>query len=179
MGESFSFKRELIAHIPALRAFAVSLCGKFDVADDLVQDTVLNAWAKQHSFQEGTNLKAWLFTILRNLFYSRMRKRGREVQDSDGVFSANLAVPPARGGHSGWSIRNELRRSSSDLWLCSWHYQEQGQQGEKPASGTAFHYRFRGVWAGRQRCCNHLKSFCSLNEVFGGRHGAKDKNRSL
>ena len=96
MGESFSFKRELIAHIPALRAFAVSLCGKFDVADDLVQDTVLNAWAKQHSFQEGTNLKAWLFTILRNLFYSRMRKRGREVQDSDGVFSANLAVPPAQ-----------------------------------------------------------------------------------
>lgn len=96
MGEAFSFKRELIAHLPAMRAFAVSLSGKFDVADDLVQDAMLNAWAKQHSFQEGTNLKAWLFTILRNLFYSRMRKRGREVQDSDGVFSANLAVPPAQ-----------------------------------------------------------------------------------
>lgn len=96
MGEAYSFKRELIAQLPAMRAFAVSLCGKPDVADDLVQDAVLNAWAKQDSFQEGTNLKAWLFTILRNLFYSRMRKRGREVQDSDGVFSANLAVPPSQ-----------------------------------------------------------------------------------
>lgn len=96
MGEPYSFKRELIAQLPALRAFAVSLSGKSDVADDLVQDAVMNAWAKQDSYQEGTNLKAWLFTILRNLFYSRMRKRGREVQDTDGFYSARVAVPPSQ-----------------------------------------------------------------------------------
>ena len=77
--EPYSFKRELIAQLPAMRAFAVSLCGKPDVADDLVQDALMNAWSKQDSFQQGTNIKAWLFTIVRNLFFSRMRKRGREV----------------------------------------------------------------------------------------------------
>src|SRR5690606_26360477 len=77
--ETSSFKRELLATLPSLRAFAVSLSGKHDKADDLVQDTVMKAWAKQSSFEMGTNLKAWLFTILRNEFYSQMRKRGREV----------------------------------------------------------------------------------------------------
>ena len=81
--EGTSFKREMLATLPSLRAFAVSLTGKHDKADDLVQDTVMKAWAKQSSFEMGTNLKAWLFTILRNEFYSQMRKRGREVQDSD------------------------------------------------------------------------------------------------
>src|SRR5690606_21126860 len=55
-----SFKRELLATLPSLRAFAVSLSGKHDKADDLVQDTVMKAWAKQSSFEMGTNLKAWL-----------------------------------------------------------------------------------------------------------------------
>jgi RNA polymerase sigma-70 factor, ECF subfamily len=96
MEQSFSFKRELIAQLPAMRAFAVSLSGRADVADDLVQEAVMNAWAKQSSFSEGTNLKAWLFTILRNVFYSRLRKRGREVQDTDGVFSSRVAVPPSQ-----------------------------------------------------------------------------------
>ena len=64
--ESTSFKRELLATLPSLRAFAVSLSGKHDKADDLVQDTVMKAWAKQSSFEMGTNIKAWLFTILRN-----------------------------------------------------------------------------------------------------------------
>ena len=93
----FSFKKELIAKIPSMRAFAMSLCGRPDVADDLVQDALMNAWAKQESFQEGTNIKAWLFTIVRNLFYSRMRKRGREVQDSEGIFQERMAVAPAQG----------------------------------------------------------------------------------
>ncbi|MFK4825254.1 RNA polymerase sigma factor [Paenochrobactrum sp. BZR 588] len=92
------FKRDLLAALPNLRAFAISLIGQTDKADDLVQDTVLKAWAKQDSFESGTNIKAWLFTILRNEFYSQMRKRGREVQDSDGVFSDNLAVHPEQYG---------------------------------------------------------------------------------
>ncbi|WDR04999.1 RNA polymerase sigma factor [Devosia rhodophyticola] len=93
-----SFKREMLATLPSLRAFAVSLTGKHDKADDLVQDTVMKAWAKQSSFEMGTNIKAWLFTILRNEFYSQMRKRGREIQDSDGAFTERLSVHPAQYG---------------------------------------------------------------------------------
>jgi len=96
--EAPNFKRELLATLPSLRAFAVSLSGRHDKADDLVQDTVMKAWAKQESFELGTNIKAWLFTILRNEFYSQMRKRGREVQDSDGLFTERMAVHPAQYG---------------------------------------------------------------------------------
>ena len=84
--------------IPSLRAFAISLTQNNDRADDLVQETLVKAWDKQASFQLGTNLKAWLFTILRNEFYSQMRKRGREVQDSDGAITARLAVHPSQHG---------------------------------------------------------------------------------
>lgn len=92
------FKRDLLSALPSLRAFAISLIGKHDKADDLVQDTILKAWAKQDSFELGTNIKAWLFTILRNEFYTQMRKRGREVQDSDGLMTEQLAVHPSQYG---------------------------------------------------------------------------------
>lgn len=96
--EGLTFKREMISTLPNLRAFAISLIGSPDRADDLVQDTIMKAWAKQKSFTPGTNLKAWLFTILRNEFYSQMRKKGREVQDSDGYFAERMAVHPAQYG---------------------------------------------------------------------------------
>ena len=98
MAVSAEFKTDLLSTIPSLRAFAVSLAQNADRADDLVQETLVKAWDKQASFQPGTNLKAWLFTILRNEFYSQMRKRGREVQDSDGLMTARLAVHPAQHG---------------------------------------------------------------------------------
>ncbi|MFN0263635.1 RNA polymerase sigma factor [Tepidamorphus sp. 3E244] len=91
--ESLGFKTELLQHIPNLRAFAMSLAGTHDRADDLVQDAIMKAWAKQESFQMGTNMRAWLFTILRNEFYSRMRKRGREVSDADGTLSMAVHAP--------------------------------------------------------------------------------------
>src|SRR6478752_4615353 len=93
-----SFKRELLSALPSLRAFAISLIGRHDRADDLVQDTIMKAWAKQDHFEMGTNMKAWLFTILRNELYSQMRKRGREVQDSDGHFTESLAHHPEQYG---------------------------------------------------------------------------------
>ena len=74
------FKRSMLACLPSLRAFAVSLCKRHDYADDLVQDTIMKAWAKKESFEHGTNMKAWLFTILRNHFRSEYRKRRREVE---------------------------------------------------------------------------------------------------
>lgn len=92
------FKREMLAALPNLRAFAVSLVGRHDRADDLVQDTIMKAWAKQDSFEIGTNIKAWLIKILLNSFYSQMRKNGREVQDSDGILTERLSVHPAQHG---------------------------------------------------------------------------------
>ncbi|MGB6119349.1 MAG: sigma-70 family RNA polymerase sigma factor [Mesorhizobium sp.] len=98
MTDAADFKAGLLAAIPNLRAFAVSLTHSSDRADDLVQETLVKAWDKQRSFEPGTNLKAWLFTILRNEFYSQMRKRGREIQDSDGIMTAKLAVHPSQPG---------------------------------------------------------------------------------
>lgn len=97
-GAPFSFKREMLAALPSLRAFAVSLSRRQDRADDLVQETVMKAWGKQESFQPGTNMRAWLFTILRNEFYSQMRRKGRELPDPDGVFAGNLATHPEQYG---------------------------------------------------------------------------------
>jgi RNA polymerase sigma-70 factor (ECF subfamily) len=94
-----SLKDELGAQIPRLRAFAVSLCGSVTLADDLVQEALLRAWANSEKFQPGTNLRAWLCTILRNVFYSQYRKRSREVQDSDGVFSRAIAVGGNQESH--------------------------------------------------------------------------------
>lgn len=98
-GPSPSLRTELTKAIPNLRAFAMSLCGNPTRADDLVQEALLKAWDHHASFQEGTNLKAWLFTILRNLYFSEHRKRRREVEDADGHLSAQLAVAPEQLGH--------------------------------------------------------------------------------
>jgi RNA polymerase sigma-70 factor (ECF subfamily) len=93
------FRDGLLAAIPSLRAFAISLIGRTDRADDLVQETLTKAWSHHASFQPGTNLRAWLYTILRNEFYSQMRKKGREVEDVDGTYSRNLGVHPEQHGH--------------------------------------------------------------------------------
>jgi RNA polymerase sigma-70 factor (ECF subfamily) len=87
----------LLAAVPNLRAFAVSLTGNFDRADDLVQDTLLRALSHIDRFERGTNLHAWLFTILRNLFHSEYRKRKREVEDPDGSYAAQLRTAPEQG----------------------------------------------------------------------------------
>jgi RNA polymerase sigma-70 factor (ECF subfamily) len=93
------FRGELLAMIPSLRAFSMSLCGKADRADDLVQETLIKAWTNHARFEPGTNMRAWLFTILRNQYYSELRKRRREVEDADGSLSGNLAVQPGQHGH--------------------------------------------------------------------------------
>lgn len=82
-----------------MRAFAISLTGKVDRADDLVQETLLKAWANRASYEPGTKLKAWLFTILRNEFYTVFRKRKREVEDADGMIAANVGVHPGQDSH--------------------------------------------------------------------------------
>lgn len=94
-----SFKDDLVAEIKNLRAFAISLSGSVSFADDLVQETLLRAWSKSDKFQPGTSLRAWLFTILRNIYYSNYRKRAREVQDSEGVYARRLTVSGDQESH--------------------------------------------------------------------------------
>src|ERR1051326_5142301 len=89
----------MLGAVPRLRAFAISLCGNVDRADDLVQETLLRALANIHSFEPGTNMPAWLFTILRNLFRSEYRKRRREVEDPDGSYAETLKTHPEQTSH--------------------------------------------------------------------------------
>src|SRR5688500_14932646 len=79
-----SLRAELIAAVPSLRHFALSLARDSSRADDLVQETLLKAWSNINRFEQGTNLNAWLFTILRNHFHSEYRKTHREVEDPEG-----------------------------------------------------------------------------------------------
>lgn len=88
------FKRELAGVIPHLRAFGRSLSGSRDLADDLVQETLLKAWAARDRFQAGTNLRAWTFIILRNLFLSQMR-RARFKGEWDEFTASRLLAAPA------------------------------------------------------------------------------------
>ena len=93
-----AFKAELIELLPSLRAFARSLARNPAQADDLVQDTLVKALANVDRFEQGTNLRAWLFTILRNHYYSQLRKAKREVEDVEGRFAARLASRPEQDG---------------------------------------------------------------------------------
>ncbi len=93
-----SVRDAVLAAVPSLRAFAISLCGNVDRADDLVQETLLRALANINSFQPGTNMSAWLFTILRNHFRSEYRKRRREVEDGDGSYAETLKSHPEQYG---------------------------------------------------------------------------------
>lgn len=88
----------LVDHLPAMRAFAISLTRDVTVADDMVQDAIEKAWVNIDKFQPGTNLRAWLFTILRNTYYSARRRVAREVPDADGIHTKTLVEKPAHDG---------------------------------------------------------------------------------
>lgn len=88
------FKDKLAAAIPHLRAFGRSLCGDRDIADDLVQETMLKAWAARARFEAGTNFRAWTFTILRNQFFTQAR-RYRFVGEWDDLVADRLLAGPA------------------------------------------------------------------------------------
>ena len=99
MAISNQFRDDLLASVPSLRAFGLSLTSRGDRADDLVQETLMKAWKYHDSFTAGTNMKAWLYTILRNEFYTQLRKRKREVEDADGIYSDKVSVPSEQQGH--------------------------------------------------------------------------------
>lgn len=89
---SFDFQRDLIALIPHLRAFSRTLCGSRAIAEDMAQEALAKAWRARKRFEPGTNLKGWLFTILRNEFYSHARRAWRETHwDAD--LGERIAAP--------------------------------------------------------------------------------------
>ncbi|GAB1480111.1 RNA polymerase sigma factor [Paracoccaceae bacterium] len=93
-----SWDEEILSHLPALHRYALGLARNFHAAEDLVHDTVVKAYSCIEKFLPGSNLRAWLFTILRNTFYSGMRKQKREVADSDGLHAATLVTQPEHDG---------------------------------------------------------------------------------
>ncbi len=103
---------ELVEHLPAMRAFAISLTRNPATADDMVQDTLVKAWTNIDKFEPGTNLRAWLFTILRNTYYSSRRKAKREVADIDGIHTEAMAEKPA---HDGRLQMNDFRAAFAQL----------------------------------------------------------------
>ena len=110
-----ALRDQILAAIPSLRAFAISLCGNVDRADDLVQETLLRAWANLNSFEPGTNMSAWLFTILRNLFRSEYRKRRREVPDGEGTYAETLKTQPEQASRVEFEeFRTALAKLPSD-----------------------------------------------------------------
>jgi len=107
-----AFNDDLLALVPNLRAFARSLTRNHSAADDLVQETLLKAISNKDKFREGTNLRAWLFTIMRNTFYSAQTKRAREAEDPEGDLTASLSVKPDHDGRLQYA---EFQRAFAQL----------------------------------------------------------------
>jgi len=91
--EKAEFKRELEEVVPHLRAFARGLCGRPDMADDLVQETLLKAWAAQERFEPGTSMRAWTFVILRNAYLTDMRRNRFRGEYDENVAERILTAP--------------------------------------------------------------------------------------
>ena len=103
----------MLAALPSLRAFALSLAHSPDQADDLVQDAIVRALTNIEKFEPGTNMSAWLFTILRNLFYSQHRRAKHEVPDPDGSYAGQLRTAPEQGARCDiQDLRKALARLS-------------------------------------------------------------------
>jgi RNA polymerase sigma-70 factor (ECF subfamily) len=107
-----TLRSEILATVPRLRALAMSLTGSGDRADDLVQETMLRALTHIDQFQPGTNLRAWLFTILRNQFNSEYRQRRWVMEDADGIYIDALKTVPQQ---SSWLEFQELRQALTKL----------------------------------------------------------------
>jgi RNA polymerase sigma factor (sigma-70 family) len=165
-----AMREDMLATVPHLRAFAISLCGNRDRADDFVQETLLRALANIKTFRPRTNLHAWLFTILRNLVRSDYRKRRREIEDTDGSYLAGLKspaeqhsrlelgefrvalkkLPPSqrRGPASRWRVGLHLRAGGCDLRDLGRDGQEPGQSCTHAARGAARPRQRRQVRSG-------------------------------
>src|SRR2546430_13302806 len=170
-----TLRDQMLMAVPSLRAFAISLSGNVDRADDLVQETLLRAIANINSFHPGSHMSAWLFAILRNLFRTEYRRRRREVEDADGSYAEKsevasqptqprgirgiprgareAAVRPARGPASRRRVGCLLRGGGCDLRERGRHDQEPGQSRAHAALEAPLHRQRRQVQAGSHDAC--------------------------
>jgi RNA polymerase sigma-70 factor, ECF subfamily len=112
MGLDVKAQAAMLRAVPALRKFAMALSRSADRADDLVQETLLRAITHIDTFRPGSNLDAWLMTILRNHFFSECRERKRTVEDVDGEHAETLATLPEQVG---WCIAKDLQEALQKL----------------------------------------------------------------
>jgi len=94
------FEANLVEHMPLVRAYALSLSGHRELGEDLAQETLAKAWGARRSFTPGSNLKAWLFAILRNELYSRQRRDWRQVP-WDAALGETITAAP---GEQQWAV---------------------------------------------------------------------------
>ncbi|MDR3448450.1 MAG: sigma-70 family RNA polymerase sigma factor [Alphaproteobacteria bacterium] len=169
------FERTLVTHLDHLNRFAMSLCGRRAAAEDLAQTTMMRAIDKWESFTPDTNMRAWLFTIMRNEFYSQIRKRKHEVEDADGAMAERFLVIPAgqedtidivhiREAFAGLS---KIQRRAILLLASGLSYEEAAAQ-ENTSVGTMKSrvHRGRAILSGRLR---------PLGFDFSTRHEAGEK----
>jgi RNA polymerase sigma-70 factor (ECF subfamily) len=107
------FNDELVDQIPFLRRYAFALTSARSSADDLVQDTLERALRRQRKFQRGTNLRAWIFTIMHNIFIDQVRRRARRPEAAP-IEGLQLACPSSSAG-PGVVELGELQRAISRL----------------------------------------------------------------
>lgn len=118
--ERAAFEAAVLREQPSLCAFAISLIRDRSRADDLVQETILRAIMQRDKFTPGTNLSAWLFTLLRNIFRSQWRKRRREVEDPDLIHARALTV----GGAEDEEARQDFTKMLGVLACLSQEYRD-------------------------------------------------------
>lgn len=104
-----SVTNELLASLPNLKAFAVSLTGNQAMAEDMVQETMVSAVANLHRFAPGTNMKSWLITILRNKYFSLYRKRRRESGWDDSYDNVSWLSTESNEAESSYDLNQLLR----------------------------------------------------------------------
>lgn len=110
-----AFDRELVVHIKSLRAFACSLTRDNEKAEDLVQETVLRAISHHSSFRKGTNQRAWLFRILRNVFLAQKRRESAQKNAAPKLLMNSLAGAPSAGGQFDHVLLSEVSQKLLEL----------------------------------------------------------------
>lgn len=109
------FRDQLVALLPSLRAFSRGLCGNRDMADDLAQDTMMRAWAARASYTQGSNFRAWMFMIMRNQFYTTIRKNARMTSlDPEVAERVLVAAPAQQNGINVDDVANALQKLPSE-----------------------------------------------------------------
>ena len=156
---------ELLACVPHLRAFALFLTRNRDRADDLVQDTIVRALTAAHQFRAGTNLKAWMFTILRNHYFSEVRGNRMKTQSLDEPLAHRPAVPPNQIAglefrdfqRAFWQLNGEGREVLILVGASGLSYEEAATICDCPLARSRVGYRVLapscwnpGRWIGRQ-----------------------------